>query len=252
MTDAAAVARPSSPYYSEPSHLLVGDLDVAYRRAGSGEPVLFLHGAGSTRMWLPFYERLSQSVDLIAPEHPGFGDTAFPDWLDGFDDLVLHYRDFLELLSLERVHLVGLLAGRLDRLGAGDLLPRAAEEPDADHAGRAPPAGGAEAESLRDAARGDPGAALRGRLAEVRRLPAEPELARRHRPRVRRARDVLEADVDAELRPEVRAAAPARPGADAGDRRRGRPDRAERARRPLRRAPAERPPRADPGYGPRR
>jgi pimeloyl-ACP methyl ester carboxylesterase len=111
MTDAAAVARPSSPYYSEPSHLLVGDLDVAYRRAGSGEPVLFLHGAGSTRMWLPFYERLSQSVDLIAPEHPGFGDTAFPDWLDGFDDLVLHYRDFLELLSLEQVHLVGFSLG---------------------------------------------------------------------------------------------------------------------------------------------
>ncbi len=111
MTDAVAVARPSSPYYSEPSHLLVGDLDVAYRRAGSGEPVVFLHGAGSTRMWLPFYERLSQSVDLIAPEHPGFGDTAFPDWLDGFDDLVLHYRDFLELLSLERVHLVGFSLG---------------------------------------------------------------------------------------------------------------------------------------------
>jgi pimeloyl-ACP methyl ester carboxylesterase len=111
MTDAAAVARPSSPYYTEPSRLLVGDLDVAYRRAGEGEPVLFLHGAGSTRMWLPFYERLSQSVDLIAPEHPGFGDTAFPDWLDGFDDVTLHYRDFLELLSLDRVHLVGFSLG---------------------------------------------------------------------------------------------------------------------------------------------
>ena len=68
MTDAAAVARPSSPYYTEPSRLLVGDLEVAYRRAGSGEHVVFLHGAGSTRMWLPFYERLSQSVDLIAPD----------------------------------------------------------------------------------------------------------------------------------------------------------------------------------------
>jgi pimeloyl-ACP methyl ester carboxylesterase len=62
-------------------------------------------------MWLPFYERLSQSVDLIAPEHPGFGDTAFPDWLDGFDDLVLHYRDFLEALGLDRIHLVGFSLG---------------------------------------------------------------------------------------------------------------------------------------------
>ena len=34
-------------------------LSVAYRRKGQGEPTLFLHGAGFTRMWLPFYERLA-------------------------------------------------------------------------------------------------------------------------------------------------------------------------------------------------
>ena len=78
MTEAAATARPSSPLYTEPSWLTVGDLDVAYRRKGSGEALVFLHGAGGTRMWIPFYERLSERVDLIAPEHPGFGDTAFP------------------------------------------------------------------------------------------------------------------------------------------------------------------------------
>ena len=26
--------------------------------------------------------------DLIAPEHPGYGETEMPDWLDGWDDLV--------------------------------------------------------------------------------------------------------------------------------------------------------------------
>jgi pimeloyl-ACP methyl ester carboxylesterase len=62
-------------------------------------------------MWLPFYERLSESVDLIAPEHPGFGDTPFPEWLDGFDDLVLHYRDFVDLLEIDRFHLVGFSLG---------------------------------------------------------------------------------------------------------------------------------------------
>ena len=107
----AATARPSSPYYTEPSWIQVRDLDVAYRRKGSGEAVVFLHGAGGTRMWTPFYERLSESVDFIAPEHPGFGDTPFPDWLDGFDDLVLHYRDFVELLELDRFHLVGFSLG---------------------------------------------------------------------------------------------------------------------------------------------
>ena len=111
MTETATAARPSSRFYTEPSRLQVGDLEVAYRRKGSGEPVVFLHGAGSTRMWLPFYERLSQSVDLIAPEHPGFGDTEFPEWLDGFDDLVLHYRAFFDELALERLHLVGFSLG---------------------------------------------------------------------------------------------------------------------------------------------
>ena len=37
---------------------------------------LYLHGSGLTRMWLPFYEQLSQSVDLLAPEHPGYGETG--------------------------------------------------------------------------------------------------------------------------------------------------------------------------------
>ena len=111
MTEAATSTRPSSPYYTEPSWLRVGDLDVAYRRKGSGDPVVFLHGAGATQMWLPFYERLSENVDLIAPEHPGFGDTEFPDWLDGFDDLVLHYRDLFDLLELDRIHLVGYSLG---------------------------------------------------------------------------------------------------------------------------------------------
>jgi pimeloyl-ACP methyl ester carboxylesterase len=111
MTEAATAARPSSPYYTEPSRIMVGDLEVAYRRKGAGEALVFLHGAGGTRMWLPFYERLSQSTDLIAPEHPGFVETAFPEWLDGFDDLVLHYRDFFDLLELERIHLVGYSLG---------------------------------------------------------------------------------------------------------------------------------------------
>jgi pimeloyl-ACP methyl ester carboxylesterase len=98
-------------HYTEPSWLEVGEIRVAYRRKGSGEPALFLHGAAGTRMWLPFYERMAGSVDFIAPEHPGFGETEAPEWLRGFDDLVLHYRDFLDALALPRVHLVGFSLG---------------------------------------------------------------------------------------------------------------------------------------------
>jgi pimeloyl-ACP methyl ester carboxylesterase len=111
MSDRAlAVPRPRR-FYTEPDWLEVGELRVAYRRNGAGEPVLYLHGAGATRMWLPFYEQLAASVDLVAPEHPGFGETELPEWMGGFDDLVLHYRDVVDALGLERFHLAGFSLG---------------------------------------------------------------------------------------------------------------------------------------------
>jgi pimeloyl-ACP methyl ester carboxylesterase len=62
-------------------------------------------------MWLPFYERMAGSVDFIAPEHPGFGETPMPEWLTGMDDLVLHYRDLVDALGLERFHVAGFSLG---------------------------------------------------------------------------------------------------------------------------------------------
>lgn len=106
----AAVPRPRH-FYTEPAWLDVGEVRVAYRREGNGEPVLYLHGNGFTRMWLPFHDKLAESMDLIAPEHPGYGETAMPDWLTGFEDLVLHYDELLDLLELDTVHVVGYSLG---------------------------------------------------------------------------------------------------------------------------------------------
>jgi pimeloyl-ACP methyl ester carboxylesterase len=107
---AATVPRPLRNY-TEPDWIEVEGLRVAYRRKGSGESTLYLHGAGLTRMWLPFYERLAGSLDLIVPEHPGYGETEMPEWLDGFDDLVIHYDALIEALGLDHVHLVGYSLG---------------------------------------------------------------------------------------------------------------------------------------------
>jgi pimeloyl-ACP methyl ester carboxylesterase len=106
----AAVPRPRQ-FYTEPEWLGVGDVRVAYRRKGSGEPTLYLHGAGMTRQWLPHLEALSSRVDVIAPEHPGYGETEMPEWLDGFDDLVIHYDQLLDVMGLEQMHLVGYSLG---------------------------------------------------------------------------------------------------------------------------------------------
>jgi pimeloyl-ACP methyl ester carboxylesterase len=107
---AAAVPRPTH-FYTEPEWLEVGGLPVAYRRKGTGEPTLYLHGAGMTRMWLPHLEALSEHVDVIAPEHPGYGETEMPDWLDGFEDLVIHYDELLDVLGLDQAHVVGYSLG---------------------------------------------------------------------------------------------------------------------------------------------
>ena len=77
------------------------------RRGGSGAPLLFLHGAGGNPGWLPFMETLAESFDVIAPSHPGFGQSDTPDWLDGIDDVTHFYVEFLETLGLEGVHVAG-------------------------------------------------------------------------------------------------------------------------------------------------
>ncbi|MEQ8387774.1 MAG: alpha/beta hydrolase [Alphaproteobacteria bacterium] len=97
--------------YTEPDWVEVGGIPVAYRRKGSGEPVVFLHGGGYTRRWIPYYEEMSKKVDFIAPEHPGFGETPAPSWFRNFDDLTIHYDEFMDLLGLDKVHLIGFSMG---------------------------------------------------------------------------------------------------------------------------------------------
>jgi pimeloyl-ACP methyl ester carboxylesterase len=84
---------------------------VALRRKGEGAPLLFLHGGGFTGRWLRFHEALSAKADLIAPEHPGWGDTPMQDWLDEVEDLAIHYDELRRVLGLERVDLVGYSVG---------------------------------------------------------------------------------------------------------------------------------------------
>jgi pimeloyl-ACP methyl ester carboxylesterase len=80
-------------------------------RGGRGEPLLFLHGASGGGIWHPFLDRLAERFDVIAPEHPGYGRSDTPEWLDNIGDLAYFYLDFLKALELQRVHVVGLSIG---------------------------------------------------------------------------------------------------------------------------------------------
>ena len=85
--------------------------ETSYRRGGSGPVVLFLHGAGGAGNALPFCTGLADSFDVIVPDHPGFGASGTPEWLDTIHDMAFFYLDFLEALDLWDVHVVGQSLG---------------------------------------------------------------------------------------------------------------------------------------------
>ncbi len=77
------------------SAVTVRDCRIRLMRGGAGDPLIYLHGA-SGASWLPFLQTLSKHFDVIAPEHPGFGESDTPDWLDNIHDLAYFYLDLFD------------------------------------------------------------------------------------------------------------------------------------------------------------
>ncbi|MFZ4452765.1 alpha/beta fold hydrolase [Salibacterium aidingense] len=88
----------------------VKGINVRVLRKGKGEPLLWLHGANGGG-WNPFLEELSEHYDVIAPDHPGFNQSDVSKQIDSFDDMAFHYRDFLDVLHLESVNIIGSSLG---------------------------------------------------------------------------------------------------------------------------------------------
>jgi len=84
---------------------------TSVKRGGAGPPLLYLHGASGAAAVAPFMIELARSFDVLVPEHPGFGASAEPAWLDNIHDLAYFYLDFIEQLDLRDVMLVGTSIG---------------------------------------------------------------------------------------------------------------------------------------------
>ena len=97
----------ADPGNQEPEFIQVRDVKVHLLRVGRGAALLYLHGEERTGVREPFVARLARDFDVIAPDHPGFGQTERPDWLDRIDDMIYHYVDLLDHLGLEKVNVVG-------------------------------------------------------------------------------------------------------------------------------------------------
>ena len=94
----------------ERQQLKVNGADVVMFTGGSGEPLVFLHGAG-TVSGFNFSETWARKFKVYLPYHPGFGESADCAAITSIDDYVLHYLELLDRLELNEVRLVGLSLG---------------------------------------------------------------------------------------------------------------------------------------------
>jgi pimeloyl-ACP methyl ester carboxylesterase len=96
----------------EESFITVNGCRIRLRRSGGAGPaVLYLHGANGASAVQPFMNTLAENFDLIVPEHPGFGMSDEPEWLENIHDLAYFYLDLLDQLALPSVHVVGSSIG---------------------------------------------------------------------------------------------------------------------------------------------
>ncbi|MGI9235909.1 MAG: alpha/beta fold hydrolase [Woeseiaceae bacterium] len=108
----------------------VNGIRTRYYEAGSGEPMILLHGApwggvASANTWVDNIETLSKHFHIYAPDRIGAGLTDNPLRDEDYNEIAMHrhMRDFIKTLNLAPVHIVAHSLGGLS-------LYMAAEEPE--------------------------------------------------------------------------------------------------------------------------
>jgi pimeloyl-ACP methyl ester carboxylesterase len=79
---------------------------ITYLDAGSGPPLLWLHGIDGAAAD-PLVTALAATRRVIVPELPGFGQSRLPEWLMSTGDMAYFCFDLAAALGLDRYDLVG-------------------------------------------------------------------------------------------------------------------------------------------------
>ncbi|POX58153.1 alpha/beta hydrolase [Streptomyces sp. Ru62] len=82
-------------------------LPLTVTKAGSGRPVLVLHGGHGPANTVAIQNHFERTSTVMVPTHPGWNGTPRPAWFSGVDDLADGY---LDLLEDERLHDVLVVA----------------------------------------------------------------------------------------------------------------------------------------------
>lgn len=78
---------------------------------GQGRPILFLHPGIGIDPSAPVLAALARGGRVIAPSHPGFGNSELPKGMNSVDDVSYFYLDLLEQLDVSDVLVVGVGLG---------------------------------------------------------------------------------------------------------------------------------------------
>jgi pimeloyl-ACP methyl ester carboxylesterase len=90
--------------------LTVNGVKTVVHSAGKGRPVVFLHGAGTIDGY-DFTVPWTEKFRVIAPYHPGFGESGDDPSFTTVHDYVMHYLELFDMLGLDSVDLVGVSLG---------------------------------------------------------------------------------------------------------------------------------------------
>jgi len=91
--------------------ITVNGIKIETSEKGRGRPLLFLHpGIGLDRN-APVIDKLAEQARVIAPSHPGFGNSEQPKSFTTVDDLAYFYLDLLDTLDLKDTIVVGVSLG---------------------------------------------------------------------------------------------------------------------------------------------
>ena len=85
----------------------VSGVNLEIEQRGTGRPLLFLHAEEGLQPRRPWLDLLSRRFRVIAPHHPGFGESTLPDWFGSVDDLAYLYLDLVRTLGLSDTVLLG-------------------------------------------------------------------------------------------------------------------------------------------------
>lgn len=90
-----------------PTTVSVSGIDLQVEERGSGRALLFLHSGEGLQPNRPWLDALATNFRVIAPNHPGWGGSALPGWVNSVDDLAFLYLDLAAQYDLTDAVIVG-------------------------------------------------------------------------------------------------------------------------------------------------